>query len=57
MMENIEKLTGDEVGAVIFMIYLIYSGDSETVNGNAAVVGIFKEVLGKLLRVNLYNDY
>ena len=53
MMENIEKLTGEEIEAVIFVIYLIYSGDSEIVNENTAVVGIFREVLGKLLRVNL----
>ena len=55
MMENIEKLTGKEIEAVIFVIHLIYSGDSEIVSGNTAVVGIFREVLGKLLRVNLYN--
>lgn len=53
MMENIEKFTGEEIEAVIFVIHLIYSGDSEIVNGNTAVVGIFKEVLGKLLRMNL----
>jgi len=33
MMENIEKLTGEEIEAVIFVIHLIYSGNSETVNG------------------------
>jgi len=53
MMENIEKLTGEEIEAVILVIHLIYSGDSEIVNGNTAVVGIFEEVLGKLLRVKL----
>ena len=56
MMENIEKLTGKEIEAVIFVIHLIYSGDSEIVCGNTAVVGIFREVLGKLLKVNLYNS-
>ena len=39
MMENIEKLTGEEIEAVIFVIQLIYSGDSEMVSGNTAVVG------------------
>lgn len=53
MMENIEKLTGEEIEAVEFVIHLIYSGDSEIVNENTAVVGIFKEVLGKLLKMNL----
>jgi len=51
MMENIEMLTGEEIEAVILVIHLIYSEDSEIVSGNTAVVGVFKEVLGKLLRI------
>jgi len=57
MVENIEKLTGKEIEAVIFVIHLIYSGDSEIVSGNTAAVGIFREALGKLLRVNFYRNY
>ncbi len=45
MMENIEKLTGKEIEAVVFVIHLIYSGDSDIVSGNTTVVGISKEVL------------
>ena len=52
MMENIEKLTGKEIEAMIFVIYLIHSEDSEIMNENTAVVGIFKEILGKLLKIN-----
>ena len=57
MMENIEKLTGKEIEAVIFVIHLIYSGDAEIVSGNTAVAGIFREVLGKLLKMNLGKNY
>ena len=57
MMENIEKLTGKEIEAVVFVIHLIYSGDAEIVDEKTAVVAIFKGVLGKLLKVNLYNNY
>ena len=56
MMENIGKLTGKEIEAVIFVVHLIYSGDSEIVDENATMVGIFRGVLGKLLRMNLYNS-
>ena len=40
----------------MFAIHLIYSKDSEVVNGNTAVVGIFEEALGKLLKMNLHNN-
>ena len=56
MMENIEKLTGKEIEAVIFVIHLIYSGGAENVDENTAVAAIFKGVLGKLLRMNLDNS-
>ena len=57
MMENIEKLTGREIEAVIFVIHLIYSGGAENVDENAAVAAIFKGVLEKFLKMNLHNNY